>query len=209
MMNIKTKSKEIKEIIRDAKFLGSGASKEAFIKDDVVYKIPRGRYLIEEDKNNWDISFPVTIDEVNGFLKEIDEYEPTLVWPLGQFVIEIIIWEAIEQLRSEGLEINCFAEILDYYCDKNGVIVIEQEATENVETMLEYADEELIEDIDNLTSDLRAELDCLAPILKERFNIVIRDIRNENCGLKGNHLKLFDFGISTTTDLDYYDGYSF
>ena len=32
----------ILEFLKDAKFLGNGASKEAYLKNGIVYKIPRG-----------------------------------------------------------------------------------------------------------------------------------------------------------------------
>ena len=55
---------------------------------------------------------------------------------------------------------------------------------------------------------MRFEQKLLEPILFERFNIWLTDVRDGNCGLsKDGKLKLFDFGISSTTDLDSYGSF--
>lgn len=198
-MKIKMINKSVNELIQGAEYLGCGASKEAYAKNGVVYKVPRGRYLIE----NTDIAlnFPETIEEVDLFLDDVYCKMEQMVWPLGQFAIELIIWNAIQQLEKEGLQIDCFARITDYYLDKNGVIVIEQELTKDFN-----GDNE---DYDELFSNMTTELELLEPILKERFNIKLRDVRSGNCGVGADgKLKLYDFGISTTTMLDSYGGYS-
>lgn len=198
-MEIRRIEKSVNEIITGAEYLGQGASKEGYLKGDTVYKVPRGRYIIEDE--GICLKFPDTMDEVDQFLFEVFDLSNYMVWPLGQFAIELIVWEAIQQLRREGLEINCFAEIKDYYYDKNGVIVIEQEATE-----VDYpSGEEYGERCDVM----RNEIELLKPILEERFNIKLRDIRSGNYGLAADgRMKLFDFGISTTTQLDSYGSYS-
>lgn len=199
-MEIRKINKSVNEIITGAEYLGQGASKEGYLKGDTVYKIPRGRYIIEDE--GIELQFPSTMDEVDQFLFDVYDLSNYMVWPLGQFAIELIVWEAIQQLRREGLEINCFAEIKDYYYDKNGVIIIEQEAT-NVD--YNYDDEAVKEAINNM----RSEIDILIPILEERFNIKLRDIRSGNYGIAADGTaKLFDFGISTTTQLDSYGSYS-
>lgn len=199
-MEIRKVGKSVNEIITGAEYLGQGASKEGYLKGDTVYKIPRGRYIIEDE--GIELQFPSTMDEVDQFLFDVYDLSNYMVWPLGQFAIELIVWEAIQQLRREGLEINCFAEIKDYYYDKNGVIVIEQEAT-NVD--YNYDDEAVKEAINNM----RSEIDILIPILEERFNIKLRDVRSGNYGIAADGTaKLFDFGISTTTQLDNYGSYS-
>lgn len=199
-MEIRKIDKGVNEIITGAQYLGQGASKEGYLKGDTVYKIPRGRYIIEDEEIV--LGFPDTMEEVDQFLFDVYDLSRNMVWPLGQFAIELIVWEAIQQLRREGLEINCFAEIKDYYYDKNGVIVIEQEATN---TDYIYDDEAVEEAIDNM----RDEIDMLKPILEERFNIQLRDIRSGNYGIAADgRAKLFDFGISTTTQLDNYGSYS-
>ena len=198
-MEIRKINKSVNEIITGAEYLGQGASKEGYLKGDTVYKIPRGRYIIEDE--GIELAFPNTMEEVDQFLYDVYDLSRYMVWPLGQFAIELIVWEAIQQLRREGLEINCFAEIKDYYYDKNGVIVVEQEATD---THLTFEEE-----IGKQYHKMIEEIDALKPILEERFNIKLRDIRSGNYGLAADgRMKLFDFGISTTTQLDSYGSYS-
>ena len=199
-MEMRKERKSIEEIISGARYLGSGASKEAYEKDGVVYKIPRGRYLLQQGGFGEHLPYPNTVDEVDNFLEEVDSYEPALVWPLGQFATELAIWQAVKQLKEEGLEISCFARILDYYLDRQGVPVIVQESTESY-----WTDRE---DEGDLWDEMRTELNLLRPILEERFNIILRDVRDGNCGYLNGKLKLFDFGISVTTSLDRYDSYS-
>ena len=198
-MEIRKINKTIDEILKGAEYIGCGASKEAYVKDGIVYKIPRGRYLIE--RNELNLHFPDFMDDVNDFLGEIYEEEEALVWPLGQFAIELIVWKAIQSLERKGLNIDCFAKIKDYYFDANGVIVIEQELTEE---MGDFEEDEF----DELWSDFQTELKALEPILEEEYNVVLRDVRSGNCGFKDGRIKLFDFGISITTQLDSYGSYS-
>lgn len=198
-MEIRKINKTVDEILKGAEYIGCGASKEAYVKDGIVYKIPRGRYLIE--RNELNLYFPDFMDDVNDFLGEIYEEEEALVWPIGQFAIELIIWKAIQDLEEAGLDISCFARIKDYYFDANGVIVIEQELTEEMGDFEEDKFEEL-------WSDFQTELKALEPILEEEYNVVLRDVRSGNCGFKDGRIKLFDFGISTTTQLDSYGSYS-
>ena len=198
-MEIKKINKTINEILKGAEYIGCGASKEAYVKDGIVYKIPRGRYLIEQNGLTFD--FPNSIEEVDDFLEEVYLEEESLVWPIGQFAIELIIWKAIQDLEKTGLDIGCFAKIKDYYFDANGVIVIEQELTEEMGDFEEDKFEEL-------WSDFQTELKALESILEEEYNVVLRDVRSGNCGFKDGRIKLFDFGISTTTQLDSYGSYS-
>lgn len=198
-MKIRKINKTVDEILKGAEYIGCGASKEAYVKDGIVYKIPRGRYLIE--RNELNLYFPDFMDDVNDFLGEIYEEEEALVWPIGQFAIELIIWKAIQDLEEAGLDISCFAKIKDYYFDANGVIVIEQELTEG---MGDFEEDEF----DELWSDFQTELKALEPILEEEYNVVLRDVRSGNCGFKDGRIKLFDFGISITTQLDSYGSYS-
>ena len=198
-MEIRKINKTVDEILKGAEYIGCGASKEAYVKDGIVYKIPRGRYLIE--RNELNLYFPDFMDDVNDFLGEIYEEEEALVWPIGQFAIELIIWKAIQNLERKGLNIDCFAKIKDYYFDVNGVIVIEQELTEE---MGDFEEDEFEE----LWSNFQTELKALEPILEEEYNVVLRDVRSGNCGFKDGRIKLFDFGISITTQLDSYGSYS-
>lgn len=198
-MEIRKINKTVDEILKGAEYIGCGASKEAYVKDGIVYKIPRGRYLIE--RNELNLYFPDFMDDVNDFLGEIYEEEEALVWPIGQFAIELIIWKAVQDLEEAGLDISCFARIKDYYFDANGVIIIEQELTEE---MGDFEEDEFEE----LWSNFQTELKALEPILEEEYNVVLRDVRSGNCGFKDGRIKLFDFGISITTQLDSYGSYS-
>lgn len=129
-MKIRKINKTVQEIIGGGTYLGCGASKEAFLKNGIVYKVPRGRYLLEKGGFGENLVFPDTMEEVDSFLEDVDNYEPALVWPLGQFAIELIIWQTLLEIEKEGYDISCFARITDFYLDKNGVIVVEQEATD-------------------------------------------------------------------------------
>ena len=212
-MEIRRIDKTINEILKGSEYLGCGASKEAYAKNRIVYKVPRGRYLLEDNKILENLTYPNTMEEVNGFLSNVEAHYPQLVWPLGQFAIELLVWEAIQQLEQEGITVNCIARIKDYYFDASGVIVIEQEPT------VGYYDSEFEERDDegkavpcyesSLWEEMQEELGYLTTILEERFNIWLRDINTYNCGIAADgRMKLFDFGISTSTELDDYGTYS-
>ena len=203
-MEIRRINKSVNDLIQGAEYLGSGASKEAYAKNGIVYKVPRGRYIITQNVDSYiGLKYPTKMSEVDDFLMVVADTDEAMVWPLGQFAIELIVWNAIQQLRSEGLEINCFAEIKDYYMTADGVIVIEQELADGADVEY-YHNEEAEEQMSNLIT----ELDLLEPILAERFDIKLRDIREGNCGQVDGKMKLFDFGISTSTQLDSYGSYS-
>lgn len=212
-MEIRRIDKTINEILKGSEYLGCGASKEAYAKNGIVYKVPRGRYLLEDNKILENLTYPNTMEEVNRFLSNVEAHYPQLVWPLGQFAIELLVWEAIQQLEQEGIAINCIAKIKDYYFDTTGVLVIEQEETTN------YYDSKFVETDDeggevpccesSYWEEMEEELNYLAPVLEERFNIKLRDITSYNCGMgEDKRMKLFDFGISSSTNLDYYGSYS-
>lgn len=194
-MKIRKVDKSIEQILRGASYLGQGASKQAYFKDNMVIKIPRGKHLIQQ--NNFNIEFPDTIDDMDEFLSEVDDFEPGLVWPIGQFATEILVWQALLDLESKGLDIGSFARITDYYFDRDNVIVIEQEATTHSEQLYDKFEE------------LREELEKLNVVLQEEYGIYLRDITEDNAGIgTDGRVKLFDFGISETTSLDNYDGCS-
>ena len=199
-MRIRQINKSVSELIQGAEWLGEGASKEAFGKGNIVYKVPRGRYLLEEGGFGTNLPYPDTIEEMNEFLAIVQDYEESLVWPLGQLAMEIIVWEALKELKEEGYDISGFAEIKDYYLDKNGVLVIEQERCEDFRGCDSYDFEKL-----------REELEIVGKKLIEDYNIELKDIREGNCAYsdEGNgKLKIFDFGLSSSTDIFAYDGYS-
>lgn len=203
-MFIKRKDIDIEKILVGAEFLGSGASKEAYLKDGIVYKVPRGRYVLARAGFGTEIEYPDTMADVDSFLEKVCDYEEQLVWPLGQFAIEILVWEALQALEKEGVKLEHFARIKDYYIDKNGVIVIEQEATDGGYSAWEEAENKN----GDIWGALLNEINHLEPILKERFNISLRDVRDGNAGIIDGRAVLFDFGISTTTSLDDYGSYS-
>lgn len=198
---MKTKNIDIMEQLKGAKFLGSGASKEAYLKDNIVYKIPRGRYNILVDKNNFnDIYFPeYDINELEKFVEEVYNLNTSMVWVLGQFASEIIIWNSLKKLEKQGLNINRFGKIIDYYKDKNGIIVIEQEN-------LTYSKDNIK---DEEYKKLYKELYKISDILRDNFGISLSDIRSGNCGSTyNNELKIFDFGLSEGSPLEEYGSYS-
>ena len=196
-MEIRTINKTVDELIQGAVYLGNGASKEAYEKGDVVYKVPRGRYLVETVLDSTQIHYPNSIEEVDNFLSEIDFMETRLVWPLGQFAIELLIWEALKEIEKDGYDISCFAAIKDYYLDKNGVLVIEQEVAETNWDVIDKQWDSFLSQVEELEDVLKAK------------GIELRDIRQGNCGVtKDGRVVLFDFGISKTTSLDNYGSYS-
>ena len=196
-MKIKQITDNIDDILVGATFLGNGASKEAYEKNGIVYKVPRGRYLIE--RLNLPKELPNQMDEVDDYLEKIYEQNDQMVWPLGQFAIELIVWNAIKQLEEDGLDISCFARITDYYYDKEGVLVIEQESTRN---FCEDYDRNML-----LLEKTIEEIKMLNVVLEERFDIRITDVHSYNCGYVNGKIKLFDFGISKGTNLYSYDSY--
>ena len=199
-MEIRTRDIKVEDLIKGAEYLGCGASKEAYLKDGIVYKVPRGRFLIQQGGFNCNLHWPSKMEEVDEFLEEVDAYEPALVWPLGQFATELVVWNAIQDLRAKGTEVNCFAEIKDYYFDKNGIIVIEQE----------YTDGELgwDNDTEHLWDEMKEEIKKIEPIFITEYGISLREVRDGNCGSVHGKLKEFDFALSTTTQLDDYGSYS-
>ena len=202
-MKIRKIDKSVEEILRGAEYLGCGASKEAYRKDGIVYKVPRGRWILQNSFFTNDLVYPETMEDVDRFLEDVEVENGAMVWPLGQFAIELLVWEAVQQLRSEGLALDCFAEIKDYYIDRDGVIVIEQEETQPLHEY--YADGN---ECDEQWQNLEKELELLEPTLQERFNISMRDIRTGNAGVVDGKVKLFDFRISTSASLDSYGSYS-
>lgn len=198
---MKIKNIDIMDELVGAEFLGSGASKEAYLKDNIVYKIPRGRYNILIDKNNFnDIYFPeYDINELEKFIEEVYELNSSMVWVLGQFASEIIVWNCLKKLEKQGMNIDCFGRIIDYYKDKNGIIVIEQE---NLTYSKENIDSQVYE-------ELYAEVNKISQILYENFEVSLSDIRSGNCGnAYNNKLKIFDFGLSEESPILNYGDYS-
>ena len=74
----------VKEVLESLRVVIE-ANEEAYKKDGIVYKVPRGRYLVE-NLGGIATSFPDTMEEISGFLYSIYDEVPQLVWPLGQFM---------------------------------------------------------------------------------------------------------------------------
>ena len=198
-MEIKTIGEEVRELLTGATYIGCGASKEAYKKEDIVYKVPRGRYLIEDSKIKFAI--PDTIEGVDDLLEEIESWEEKMVWPIGQFAIELITWKAIKEAEKEGIDIGCIVPIVDYYYDRKNVLVIEQKLAEDCDCIDRN-------EFETLWSNFKKKINKLNGYLLKNYNIELRDIREGNCGFYNGEIALFDFGISTTTSLDNYGSYS-
>ena len=200
MLDLKIKDFSIEKRLIGCEYLGAGASKEAYYdkENDVVVKVPRGRSIIAESGIGKKIEYADNIDDLDSMLEEISQGwgEECLVWPLGQFVTEVIVWNALKDLEEEGWDISNFAAIKEVYLDRNGVIVIEQEP--------------VMRDVDSTALEVLEEDLCdLFTKLEDDYNIVLRDIRTENAGrTEDGTIKIFDYGISTTTSLDDYGSYS-
>lgn len=201
MIKVKKVDFSVEDRIRGCEYLGCGCSKEAYYdeKKNVVIKVPRGRYLVPQDLEYSEL--PETNENLSDIFEKIDSYDERLTWSLGQFIMEIITWNAFKELSKEGINgLDCLAEIKDYYIDKNNVMVIEQEYT------TEFPDEEFEDGVEYDIYDVKAddvhEL-CLAlrelrEPLEKRFKIVLSDIRAGNCGYdEEGTLKLYDFGLSS------------
>lgn len=203
MLKIKVKDITVDEIIKGKTYLGAGASKEAYGDENTVYKIPRGRYFIEEETWAQDLEYPTSIKEIDDFTEQVYDLCPRMVWPLGQFAVEIIVWQALLALEEDyGADISRFARIKDYYLDKNGVIVIEQERTNidygNLPLEHREAEWEALDD----------DLTIINGMLKENFGLAIVDIRRGNCGFsKEKTIKVFDFGLSNNDSIRNYCDY--
>ena len=199
MLDLEIKDFTIEKRLVGCEYLGAGASKEAYYdkERDIVIKVPRGRQLIADSGIGFDIKYPDTMSGLNDMLSEINEREHCLVWPLGQFVTEIIVYMALQELEKEGYDISNFAEIYDAYLDKNGVIVIEQEPATD-----DYIEDGELEVVEDEIRDVLGELES-------RYDIALDDIRTENAGYnKEGILKIFDYGLSSYSDIRDYGSYS-
>ena len=207
LKEVSYKNVDIIDELKGATFLGEGASKTGYKKDNKVIKIPVGHHDMDENTPNYLLD---SIDEMEDLVEKITNYDERLVWSIGQFAMEIYTWEKLLELEKEGYDISRFAPILDYYQDMNGNFVIEQELTEDLDdygVLSESEWEEFLEDI----KEIKAQL-------KERWNINLNDIRSGNCGYLNGKLVCFDFGLSSGilynyeayeeySNDDYYDSY--
>ena len=199
-MEIRIRDIDIEKELIGSEYLGSGASKDSYLKNGIVYKVPRGRCLIQSGGFGDKLVYPDTIEEVDEFLEEVYCYEQSLVWSLGQFAIELIVWKALLQLEDEGYDLKHFARIKDFYLDKKGVIVIEQEAV--------MGEHYLYNECKDIKEEFEDEIDIICKILFERFGIKLSDIYDENYGIQDGVVKLFDFGLSSGCSIFNYGSYS-
>lgn len=191
----------IKSIINQAKYLDSGASKEAYIKDGICYKIPIGYEELDSNSFTTFVEYPYTLKEYEDFIDHtVSYYHESLVWSVGQIIFEIIIWEHLKELEGQGYDISGFAAIKDYYIDCNGIPVIEQEYV--------YRDKDMTIDLDIPCGQVfrdqnKDTLDALA-----EMGFMLTDLRGGNMAYDNNDkLKCFDFGISSDSVIYDYDTY--
>ena len=180
-------------------FLDCGASKSAFKKDDLCYKLPIGYEELNEYSFTKSCEYPTSIKDFNDFINNtVAYYNEAMVWSIGQIIFEIIIWENLKELEKEGYDISGFAAIKDYYIDKNGIPVIIQEY---IETPEEYHNKDYSSvDFEDQNKDVLDALD------ERGFTLV--DIRRGNMAYnQEGKLKLFDFGISRGSSIYDYDPY--
>lgn len=194
----------VEDLIRGKEYLGAGASKEAFGDETIVYKIPRGRHLIEGShvlRN--ELKYPISLDDLDRFLQDINDEEPAMVWPLGQCALEIIVWEALKILAREyDVDISHFAPIVDYYLDRNGILVIEQARTHEEPSNINWTQKRI--KFDELEESVRVVNDKLQDIM----DFALTDIRMGNCGFnRDGVLQVFDFGLSKDCGIREYSSY--
>lgn len=180
------------------RFVNSGSSKEVYqLIDDKssIIKIPRALndiYGLDGDKI--DVYKPTSLDEVEDVLTSISEQSEGMVWPVGQLLVEIFVWEKLLQLEEEGYDISCFARLEDYYFDCDGIPVIKQEAVSTGPVTSEE------------WNTFTKKFDIISKVLKERWDIRIHDVREGNVGFVNGVGKLYDFGMINYI-FDYYTDY--
>ena len=169
------------------RYVNSGSSKEVYqlaADRSSIIKIPRALndiYGLDGDKI--DVYKPTSLDEVEDVLTSISEQSEGMVWPVGQLLVEIFVWEKLLELEAEGYDISCFARLEDYYFDCYGIPVIKQEA---VEARCATAEEWEI---------FNKKFDEISEVLEARWDIHIHDVREGNIGFVNGEPKLYDFGM--------------
>ena len=183
-------------------FVDAGSSKEVYQltgDSNSIYKIPRATDSIAmlNDKVKLNLYKPTTIEEVYDVLQLIEEQSPSMVWPVGQLMVEIFVWEKLLELEQKGYDISCFARLEDYYFDNKGIPVIKQEAVNHYN----FSEDEWASFCD------RYEL--ISEQLEYRYDIYLNDIRRGNVGIKDKMPKIYDFGMINDYFSDYadYDSY--
>jgi len=189
------------DVLKDARFLDCGASKTAYVKGETCYKVPIGYEELDSKSFTMSCIYPYEYEDFTHFIDYVVANEnPALVWSIGQIVFEIMVWQHLLELKDMGYDISCFAEIKDFYIDKNGVPVIEQEfvhcSPEKVRE-LPYLDRYEFEDKN------KSVLSAL-----DDMGFCLTDIREGNMGYsEDGTIKCFDFGISSGSTLYNYDPY--
>ena len=189
---------DINKIISEADFLGSGASKLAYAYCGDCYKIPQGADEFFSGCFATTMDFPYEMEDFQTFVDTVAENHEGLVWSLGQFAIELMVWEHLKELEKKGYDISGFARIKDYFFDKNGILVIIQELVEHSpNTKLEGYKCDIFKD------ENKKQLDALTDMGFE-----VSDLSSWNLDYNDDlKVKCFDFGLSKNNILYEYDTY--
>lgn len=190
-------------------YVDVGSSKEVYRTtedDSIIIKIPRAiNDTYGLNGNSIEVFKPTNLDQVDEVLSSISEQSEGMVWPIGQLLVEIFVWEKLLELEAEGYDIDCFARLTDYYFDQSGIPVIEQEAVE-----VRCPNDEEWKRFSN-------HFDEISAVLESRWDIHLHDVRRGNVGFLNGQPKLYDFGMinflfdsysdydTYEEDCDYYD----
>lgn len=198
-MKIKKVNYSIIDLVesKNYKYIGSGASKKAYLKRDTntIIKIPKGVTIMPD---HFIYKFPNDLNQLEDILFYIyDTVSEAYVWSIGQIIGEVCVWNILCELEKKGIKAKqYFAEIKNVYVDIDNIIFIEQEYVPKTA---------LSKDYEILNTKLR---------ILERFlvknNVVFRDICGANVGTtRGGKVKVFDYGLPSDAlyNYDSYDEY--
>lgn len=188
-------------VLRHGNFLDCGASKSAFEWNGTCIKLPIGYEELESNPFTLNCEYPYEYEDFNPFIHQVVANEhPELVWSIGQIIFEIMVWEHLKELEAMGYDISGFARIKDYYLDKNGIPVIEQEfisCSLNVTRSMPCP-----------SGTLFMEQNSKVLNALEDMDFYLTDLRSGNMGYtEEGKLKCFDFGISNGSAIYKYDSY--
>jgi len=189
------------DILKNARFVDCGASKSTFVIGETCYKIPIGYELLDSNSFTKICKYPYECDDFDFFIHNVVAEEcPELVWSIGQIIFEIMVWEHLKELEQLGYDISGFAEIKDYYIDKNGIPVIEQEFI--------HSTPEITKDKPYVSGALFNKQNRRTLAALEDMDFCLTDLRDGNMAynMEGK-LKCFDFGISNGNAIYNYDSY--
>lgn len=182
-------------------FLGDGASKMTYAKDEkTVVKIPQGW----EDWGNLQYGFyiPEDADEVEDLIDDIVSTDERFVWSYSQFAMELMVWDKLVELAAEGYDISHFAKITNAYTDVDGIPVIEQERAESIYHYCQGGEWKRKE-MEVKYNQLKEDIKVIRQVLRERWNIDLYDIREDNMGVLNGELVIFDYGLTSQSVQDY------